>query len=393
MAGPVFAKLAVVVCDSVGCGDAPDAESFGDEAANTLGHVIAATGVALPNLGALGLARVPGVPLAAQGRPTGAWGRLTERGPGKDTMLGHWELMGVVATRPLPLYPQGFPAQVLEGFRRRTGREVLGNRAASGTEIIQELGAEHLRTARPIVYTSGDSVFQVAAHEDVIPPAELYRMCAAARELLTGPHAVGRVIARPFAGDPERGFRRTPGRRDYSLPPPSATVLDHLQAAGVGTYAVGKIHDIFAGRGIDAWAKTRDDRDGIAKTIAALGDDRYRFVFTNLVDFDSEFGHRNDPQGYGAALARLDAALPALLGALPADGCLVLTADHGNDPTTAGTDHTRERVPILVAGDAVRAADLGDRDFADLGATVLEALGVQATAGSSFLDVLTGPAR
>ena len=386
-----FASVAVIVCDSVGCGDAPDAEAFGDAGANTLAHVIQAARPRLPNLHALGLDRIPGVPPlgSRDSEPAAAYGRLTETAPAKDTMIGHWELMGVVAERPLPVYPEGFPAAVIGAFERRVGRRVLGNRPASGTVILDELGAEHLRTGCPIVYTSGDSVFQIAAHEGIVPVDELYRMCESARAILTGEHAVGRVIARPFVGDAPGSFRRTPRRRDWALPPPAPTALDFLQRAGVATYAVGKIHDIFAGRGIDAWVKTTDNADGVRATCAALRQGR-PFVFTNLVDFDTQYGHRNDPGGYARALEQLDAALPELREAVPADGLLLLTADHGNDPTTPGTDHTRERVPLLAIGRRVRAVSIGTRaSFADLGRTVLDALGVQGRiAGRSFLDAL-----
>lgn len=379
-----------MVCDSVGCGGAPDAAGFGDEDANTLGHVIAAADPALPNLARLGLGSIPGVPPLDGGlEPAAAHGRLTERGPGKDTMLGHWELMGIVSDNALPLYPDGFPEQVIESFVEATGHGVIGNRPASGTVIIEELGERHVRTGALIVYTSGDSVFQVAAHEAVVSPDELYAICRRARALLRGKHAVGRVIARPFVDDPTRGFRRTAGRKDFPLPPPRETALDHLAAAGIGVAAVGKIDDIFTGRGIQRAHESRDNAEGMTLTHAAIESTDEPFVFTNLVDFDSEYGHRNDPGGYAAALEEFDRGLPALLEALPEDGCLILTADHGNDPTTPGTDHTRERVPLLCAGPAVAPNDLGIRDFADLGATVLDNFGVEVEVdGTSFLDQL-----
>lgn len=389
-AGP-FAKVAIVVCDSVGCGNAPDAAEFGDAGANTLGHVIERAAPELPNLDRLGLRRIPGVPPSTPSSPvaTGAWGRLTEHGPGKDTMLGHWELMGLPVERGLPLYPDGFPREVIEAFTAATGLRVIGNRAASGTVIIEELGEEHLRTGALIVYTSGDSVFQVAAHEDVLPPERLYEVCRQARGLLRGVHAVGRVIARPFVGDSSTGFRRTAGRKDFPLPPPGRTVLDRLQEAGRAVLAVGKIGDIFTGRGIASSVKTPDNAAGIIETVRGIRDARHDLVFSNLVDFDSEYGHRNDPEGYGRALAQLDAGIPDMIDALPVDGLLMLTADHGNDPTTPGTDHTRERVPLLVCGPRVRPGDVGTRDFVDLGATVLEALGVPGSAtGRSFLERL-----
>lgn len=385
-----FGIFAVVVCDSVGCGEAPDAVEFGDQGANTLAHVIESQHPRLPNLARLGLDRIPGVPPLAgrTAEPGAAWGRMVQQSPAKDTMLGHWELMGVIAEHGFPLYPEGFPEEILAPFRARIGRDILGNRAASGTEIIKELGGEHVRTGRPIVYTSGDSVFQIAAHEDVIGVEDLYAMCRIARQQLRGEHGVGRVIARPFVGHNSDDFKRTVRRKDLPLPPPAPTALDHLQAAGIGTYAIGKIHDIFAGHGITQYEKTPDNAAGIEATRVALATTPQPFVFTNLVDFDSEFGHRNNPAGYAAALEQFDRAVPELLAALPEDGCLVITADHGNDPTTPGTDHSRECVPLLVAGAQVGCHDLGTRaTFADLAATILDNFGVDApTAGRSFLS-------
>lgn len=389
-----LSKVAVVVCDSVGCGDAPDAADFGDAGANTLRHVLDCARPQLPNLDRLGLRRIPGVSPTGAGPDAvaGAWGRLTEHGPGKDTMLGHWELMGLQVDGQLPLYPSGFPAEVIDAFAAATGHDVIGNRPASGTAIVDELGQEHLRSGRLILYTSGDSVFQLAAHEERIPRDRLYEICRIARdEVLRGEHAVGRVIARPFVGDPETGFRRTAGRKDFPLPPPGPTALDLLQEAGVGTLAVGKIHDIFAGRGIDSGVKTADNAEGLREIERAVRDPAYPMVFANLVDFDTDYGHRNDPAGYARALEQLDAGIPALVDALPPGGCLLLTADHGNDPTTTGTDHTRERVPLLAAGPVVQPRDLGTRDFVDLAATVLEALGLDGVrlGGRSFLADLT----
>jgi phosphopentomutase len=390
-----FASVAVVICDSVGCGHAPDAETFGDLGANTLGHVIETQRPALPNLARLGLDRVPGVPALSSRQdtvPLAAWGRMQERAPAKDTMLGHWELMGVIADAPFPTYPDGFPASLVAEFERIVGRRVIGNRASSGTVILEELGAEHIRTGRPILYTSGDSVFQLAAHEEVIGAEDLLAMCRAARTLLRDEHGVGRVISRPFLGDANTGFHRTSGRRDLPLPPPDPTTLDHLATAGVATHAIGKIHDIFAGHGIASYVKTEDNADGIRRIRECLHDPPAPFVFANLVDFDSRYGHRNDPQGYAGALEELDAAVPGWLDATPQDGLLILTADHGNDPTTPGTDHTRECVPLLAYGHRVTPCDLGTRTtFADLGATLLDVFGVSAeTPGTSFLPELLG---
>ena len=388
------ARVVVVVLDSCGIGGAPDAARYGDEGSSTLPHTAAACGgLRLPMLGGLGLghlAEIAGVPPAE--RPQGAFGILTEVSAGKDSTTGHWELMGLILDRPFPTYPHGFPPEVIEPFEARIGRRVLGNTPASGTAIIAELGEEHMRTGRPIVYTSADSVFQIAAHESVTPVDELYRMCEIARAILTGPHAVSRVIARPFVGAPGR-FVRTDRRRDFSVPPPRATVLDRLAAGGVPVAGIGKIADLFAGRGVTSAVHTHDDMDGIAQTVRTLAGLERGLVFTNLVDLDTLYGHRNDPKGYGADLERIDARLGEILERLGPADLLVITADHGNDPTTGSTDHSRERVPLLVAGPAVgHGTDLGvRRTFADVGATVAEALGVEGTgAGTSFLAQVLG---
>jgi len=387
-------RVLVLVLDSCGIGAAPDAARYGDEGSSTLPHTAAACGgLRLPVLERLGLGRladIAGVPPAPH--PQGAYGILTEVSAGKDSTTGHWELMGLVLDRPFPTYPRGFPPEVIEAFEARIGRRVLGNRPASGTAIIAELGEEHLRTGRPIVYTSADSVFQIAAHESVIPVDELYRECEAARAILTGPHAVSRVIARPFVGEPGR-FVRTDRRRDFSVPPPRPTVLDRLAAAGVPVTGIGKIADLFAGRGISTAVHTHDDMDGLTQTVRVLAEAERGLVFTNLVDLDTVYGHRNDARGYGADLERIDARLDEVLGRLgPADVALI-TADHGNDPTTPSTDHSRELVPLLVAGPAVRGGvNLGvRRTFADVGATVAAAFGVAGTGtGTSFLETVLG---
>jgi len=389
---PVFEPLVVVVCDSVGCGLAPDAVEFGDQGANTLAHVVKSASLVLPNLAALGMGRIPGVPplAVADTSPQAAYGRLIEKGPAKDTLAGHWELMGVVAEQECPLYPDGFPAEVVEAFRVVAGTEVLGNYAASGTAVIDELGGEHLRFGWPILYTSGDSVFQLAAHEQVLAVEDLYALCAKARKLLSGEHGVGRVIARPFTGPgPGQFVRLSSQRRDYPLQAPRLTALDHLSEAGMRTRAIGKINDIFGGRGISAYEKTSSNANGIEAISRSLIEQSEPFVFANLVDFDTIYGHRNDAAGYAAALEELDHAIPIWSAALPDDGMLVLTADHGNDPTWPGTDHTRECVPLLAIGRRVLPVSLGSRAFADLGATVLANFGVDApTDGESFLDVL-----
>jgi phosphopentomutase len=365
------------VCDSFGVGDAPDAEAYGDGGSDTLGNTARAVGgIEAPNLGALGLGRlteIEGVPPRAD--PGTAHGRLTERSAGKDTTTGHWEMAGIVLDTPFPLYPEGFPPEVIEPFEAAIGRSVLGNVAASGTEIIAELGEEHLRSGRPIVYTSGDSVFQVATHSDVTSLPQLYEWCRAARRLLTGEHNVGRVIARPFTGTPG-AFVRRPERRDFSVPPPGPTLLDRCAEARVAVYGVGKIQDIFAQQGLTE-ARYSDSNDhGIDLTIDYLRRPGPALVFSNLVDFDSKYGHRNDPAGYARAVEALDRRLPELTGALDG-GILLLTGDHGCDPTTPSTDHSRERTPLLAAGLPGGPYDVGARDtYADLGATAAELLGV-----------------
>ena len=391
MTGALVPRVLVVVCDSWGVGDAPDAAAYGDEGSDTLANTATAVGgIRAPNLVALGLGgltTIRGVDAAAD--PGSAAGRATERSAGKDTTTGHWEMMGIRLDDPFPLYPDGFPADVIEAFEREIGREVLGNRPASGTEIIAELGEEHLRTRRPIVYTSGDSVFQIATHKSVVDVPQLYEWSRTARRLLTGPHSVGRVIARPFEGEPG-AFVRSPERRDFSVPPPGPTVLDRLQDAGVSVFGVGKIQDIFSGQGITE-ARYSDSNDhGVDLTIEYLRRPPPAFVFTNLVDFDSKYGHRNDPSGYAACIEAFDARLPDLIGALDG-GVLLITGDHGCDPTTPPTDHSRERTPLLAAGLEGGPHDLGTRDsFSDLGQTVAELLGADSEGleGSSFVNLM-----
>ena len=381
----------MLVCDSWGVGDAPDAEAYGDGGSDTLAHTARAVGgLRVPSLEGLGLGTLGAIdgiePRADAGT---AAGRATEVSAGKDTITGHWEMMGVRLDTPFPLYPNGFPPEIIEPFTAAIGRGVLGNVPASGTEIIADLGATHLATGEPIVYTSGDSVFQVATHVDVVPLDLLYAWCEIARGLLVGPHRVGRVIARPFDGEPG-AFVRRPERRDYSVAPPGPTVLDHLVAAGRTVLGIGKIQDIFAHRGLTDATYSDSNEDGVDRTITALRDGGHDLVFTNLVDFDSKYGHRNDPGGYAAAIEALDRRLPELLDAA-GDGLLVLTGDHGCDPTTPSTDHSRERTPLLVAGSRGGPVDLGIRaSFADLGATVLDALGVgtDLPVGESFASAL-----
>jgi len=383
-------RVLMLVCDSFGVGRAPDAEAYGDAGSDTLGNTAAAVGgVHAPNLGRLGLGMlttIVGVEPAAE--PGSAHGRLTERSAGKDTTTGHWEMAGIVLDEPFPLYPNGFPAETIEAFESQIGRGVLGNVPASGTEIIAELGEEHLRTGKPIVYTSGDSVFQVATHTDVVPLPTLYEWCRVARRLLTGEHNVGRVIARPFTGEPG-AFVRRPERRDFSVPPPGPTLLDRCVEHAVAVYGVGKIQDIFAQQGITE-ARYSDSNDhGVDLTIDYLRRRGPSLVFSNLVDFDSKYGHRNDPEGYAHAIEALDVRMPELVGAL-GGGVLLLTGDHGCDPTTPSTDHSRERTPLLAAGLPAGPYDVGDRaTYADLGATAADLLGVPwDLEGSSFAGEL-----
>jgi phosphopentomutase len=382
-------KVVVIVCDSLGVGEAPDAADYGDAGANTIAHTAEAVGgLALPNLGAWGiglLTDIEGVP--ATGEPAGVVARMAERSAGKDTTTGHWEMMGVVLDEPFPTFPDGFPPAVIDAFSHAIGRGVLGNLPASGTEIIKQLGAEHLATGKPIVYTSADSVFQIAAHKRVVPLERLYEWSETARRLLTGPNAVGRVIARPFDGEPG-AFQRTKERRDYALPPAGPTVLEALEKAGVRTFGVGKIEDIFSGRGLTGSDHTGDNPTSLDATIRFLrAADAPTLVFSNLVDFDMVYGHRRDAVGYGRCLEELDARLPEVVAELGEDDWLLLTADHGCDPTAPGTDHTRELVPMIAfsRGGSARTR-LADRTtFADLGATVADLFGVEPVGpGRSF---------
>jgi phosphopentomutase len=384
-------RVTLIVLDSVGCGDAPDAAAYGDESANTLENISrAVAGLALPNLGELGLgnlAKIQGVPPTQNA--AAAYGRLTEVSAGKDTTTGHWELSGVILERPFPVYPNGFPAELMAEYESRIGRGTLGNYPASGTEIIKELGEAHMRTGKPIIYTSADSVFQVATHEEIIPIEELYRYCQIARDMLTGEHAVGRVIARPFIGQPGH-FTRTEQRKDFSLEPPADTIMDVVKLAGLEVMGVGKIEDIFANRGLTRSNHTGNNMAGVDAIIEFLNTDNPGLIFANLVDFDSLYGHRNDPQGYAAALAAFDRRVPEIMAKMQDDEVLIITADHGNDPTTPGTDHSRERVPILVTGQPVRPGiNLGTGEsFADVAATVADLLGVKWQGpGSSFAPI------
>ncbi|HEU5021376.1 MAG TPA: phosphopentomutase [Bryobacteraceae bacterium] len=377
-----------IVLDSLGVGEMPDAAAYGDVGSDTLGNIARRRGLRVPNLCALGLGNLKPIPeLPCAERPDGAFGRCTLQSPGKDTTTGHWEMVGIHLAEPFPLFPRGFPPEIMREFERRTGRSALGNKAASGTEIIKELGEEHMRTGSPIVYTSADSVFQIAAHEDVIPVRELYRICEATRDLMRGPWEVGRVIARPFIGEPGN-FRRTPNRHDYAVPPPPGMLLDRLAEGGVEVRSVGKIFDVFLGRGIASQQKTVNNADGMAKTLDAMQGFGRGLVFTNLVDFDQQYGHRNDVEGYGRAVEEFDAWLPEFGAALRPDDLAILTADHGCDPTTPSTDHSREYTPLLAFGLRARAGvDLGLREtLSDIGQTVAENFATSIEKGKSFLS-------
>jgi phosphopentomutase len=388
--GP-FRRVILIVLDSVGIGAMPDAGDYGDDpASDTLGNCARLRPLALPHFEALGLANIrPFEHLRPAAAPQASYGRCALASPGKDTTTGHWEMAGILLERPFPLYPNGFPPEVIGEFERRTGRRVLANVPASGTEIIAALGAEHLSTGDPIVYTSADSVFQIAAHEEVIPVPELYRLCEIAREILRDEHEVGRVIARPFVGTPG-AFTRTANRHDYAVAPPPGMLLDRLAQAGVPVTGVGKIADIFLGRGIAASRKTKSNADGMAQTVEAMAGTSEGLIFVNLVEFDSHYGHRNDPEGYSRALEAVDAWLPELWRAARPGDLVIFTADHGCDPTTPSTDHSREYVPLLARPFPERpAAALGNRSsLADIGQTIASNFATTVPAGASFLSAL-----
>ena len=380
-------RVFLIVLDSFGIGAMPDAADFGDEGSNTLAAASRGAGFSMPNMGRLGLFSIDGVDCGTPAeQPEGVYGRLAEASRGKDTTTGHWEIGGVISPKPMPTFPHGFPSELLEQLSRATGRGILCNRPYSGTVVIQDYGEEHMRTGDLIVYTSADSVLQIAAHESVVPVETLYEYCRAARKICQGPWAVGRVIARPFEGEPGH-FVRTVRRHDFSLEPPAPTMLDYILKAGKSVLAVGKIHDIFAGRGIGEYVYTTGNEDGIDKTLAYMDRDFEGICFTNLGDFDMLYGHRNDVDGYAAALTSLDRRLPELLSKLREEDLLILTADHGCDPSTPSTDQSREYVPLVMAGMPLKAGvNLGTLGtFAGIGATVLDYLGVPGKLdGTSF---------
>lgn len=383
-------RVILVVLDGCGVGAMPDAAQYGDLAADTLKHTLEAARTELPWLAALGLGRVKSAPgLPALEGVRGAYGKLAERSAGKDTATGHWELMGVVTQTPFITFPRGFPPSLIQAFVNRVGRGVLGNCTASGTEIIQHLGEEHQRTGKLIVYTSADSVFQIAAHEDTVPLDELYRICEQAYELVT-PQGVARVIARPFTGTPGH-YKRTENRHDYTVPPPSETVMQKLVAAGIPVTGIGKIRDIYAGCGVSVHVKATNNHDITERTLEQVAGDTEGLIFANLVDFDMLYGHRRDPVGFSKALRAFDEALPRLMSAMRSDDLLLLTADHGNDPTMPGSDHCREYVPIVAYSHALKGGvNLGTREsFADVGETIAHYFGIEGTGiGNSFLREL-----
>jgi len=383
-------RVLILVMDGVGVGELPDAEDFGDTGSCTLGNMAEAVGgLNLPHLGALGLGNIiPLLGVPPVDKPLAAYGKMAMQSPGKDSTGGHWEMMGLTLQTPFPTYPNGFPSDVIIPFEERIGRKTLGNKAASGTEIIKELGLEHLETGFPIVYTSADSVFQIAAHEKVIPVPELYRICKTARELLTGRHAVGRVIARPFLGEPG-SFWRTPRRHDFSLTPPGSTLFNSLSGSGYQVVAVGKVNDIFAGSGVTSSIPAAGNREIFLRAVDAFKKLDRGLVFATLVDFDTLYGHRNDVKGFAKALEEFDSWLPDLLSELRQGDLVVFTADHGCDPSTPSTDHSREYVPLLIAGPGVRPSFLGVRStMADLGATLAALFGVEQGDGTPIQGIL-----
>ncbi len=382
-------RVFLIVLDSMGVGEMPDAAHFGDEGSNTLGAIRNHPNFSCPNLEKLGLFHINGVG-GGKGTPAGSYAKMQEVSMGKDTTIGHWEIAGIISPDPLPTYPEGFPPEVIEEFEALTGRRVICNLPYSGTDVIRDYGEEHVKTGALIVYTSADSVFQIAAHEDIVPIDELYRYCEIARKMLVGKHGVGRVIARPFTG--EHPFTRTPRRHDYSLLPPATTMLDVLQKNGFATISVGKIYDIFAGKGIDESLRTAGNTNGMEVTDSVAARDFEGLAFVNLVDFDMTYGHRNDVAGYAAAMTEFDTWLGGFLKKMQDEDVLIITADHGCDPSTPSTDHSREYTPMLITGKGIRqGVDLGVRgSFADIAATVLDVFGLPANEirGESFLPLV-----
>jgi phosphopentomutase len=385
-----FNRVIIIVCDSMGIGEMPDAADYGDAGSDTLGHILQSREVKIPNLRRLGIANIRPLALPAIDDPIGCYGRAASASNGKDTTTGHWEMAGIITQNPFPTYPDGFPSYIIEAFESAIGRKVIGNKAASGTEIIAELGEDHMKSGYPIVYTSADSVFQIATHEEVIPIEELYRMCEIAREIMRGKDEVGRIIARPFLGTPG-SFVRTERRHDYAILPPQGTLLDLLYDSNLDTVCIGKISSIYCDRGVTEEIKGKDNMALVDRTVDAIKRDSNGIIFTNLVDFDMLYGHRNDTEGYARALEDFDLRLEEIEEAMRPDDLLIISADHGCDPSDISTDHTREYVPVLAFGKSARkGVDLGLRkSLADIGQTVAENFGMKLQAGESFLSQVT----
>jgi phosphopentomutase len=388
----IMKRVVLIVLDSVGIGEMPDADLYNDVGSNTIGNISKKVGgLKLPNLEKLGLGNIDGAEgINKTTNPTGVFGKCAEISKGKDTVTGHWEMSGVILEKPLNTYPNGFPSSIINEFEEKIGKKIIGNKVASGTEIIKELGDEHVKTGCPIIYTSADSVFQIAAHEDIITLDELYKMCRIAREMLVGEKTVGRIIARPFIGE-SGNYTRTSNRRDFALDPFGKTMLEYVKEAALNVMAVGKIEDIFNGKGVTEAVHIKNNMDGVDRTIEYIKQQKEGLIFTNLVDFDMLFGHRNDPAGYANALIEFDKRLPEIISSLNEDDILIITADHGCDPTTESTDHSREYIPLLVYGKKLKAnVNIGVRDcFCDIGKTVLNALDIKnELPGTSFYDKL-----
>lgn len=388
-----MSRVIWIIIDSVGIGELPDADKFGDVGANTIGNIVKSQGdINMPNIVDMGIGNIDGVDfLEKADKPAAAFGKCAEISQGKDTTTGHWEMAGIVVDKPFKTFPNGFPKDIIDEFEKQTGRKVVGNKPESGTVILDELGEHQIKTGDAIVYTSADSVLQIAAHEEIIPLEELYNMCKIARKIMSGDNAVARIIARPYIGNKKGSFERTSNRRDYSVDPFKTTVLDNIKGSGLDVIAVGKIEDIFNGKGITEAVHTKDNMDGIDKTIKYIKSNNRGLIYTNLVDFDSKYGHRRDPKGYKKAIEEFDARLPEIIEAMKEDDILIINSDHGNDPTYKGTDHTREYIPVLIYGDRIKkGVNLGVRSsFCDIGATIADILGVEKTnCGESFKKYL-----
>ncbi len=388
-----MSRVIWIIIDSVGIGELPDADKFGDVGANTIGNIVKSQGdIDMPNMVDMGIGNIDGVDfLEKVDKPAAVFCKCAEISQGKDTTTGHWEMAGIVVDKPFKTFPNGFPKDIIDEFEKQTGRKVVGNKPESGTVILDELGEHQIKTGDVIVYTSADSVFQIAAHEEVIPLEELYNMCKIARKIMSGDNAVARIIARPYIGNKKGDFDRTSNRRDYSVDPFKTTVLDNIKGSGLDVIAVGKIEDIFNGKGITEAVHTKDNMDGVDKTLKYIKSNNRGLIYTNLVDFDSKYGHRRDPKGYKKAIEEFDARLPEIIEAMKEDDILIINSDHGNDPTYKGTDHTREYIPVLIYGDRIKkGVNLGVRSsFCDIGSTIADILGVEKTnCGESFKKYL-----